>query len=58
MITAGTTFGSDVDDVDALVDDPLDLLVRWLPRTTANCAPSPPWPRWAATDCRRCDTCW
>lgn len=31
MITAGTTFGSDIDDVDALVDDPLDLLVRWLP---------------------------
>jgi len=31
MITAGTTFGSDVDDVDALVDDPLALLVRWLP---------------------------
>lgn len=31
MITAGTTFGSDVDDVDALVDDPLALLSRWLP---------------------------
>ncbi|MFN3950287.1 pyridoxal 5'-phosphate synthase [Microbacterium sp.] len=31
MITAGTTFGSDVDDVDALVADPLDLMVRWLP---------------------------
>ncbi|BFM24858.1 MULTISPECIES: pyridoxal 5'-phosphate synthase [Microbacterium] len=31
MITAGTTFGSDVDDVDALTDDPLALLVRWLP---------------------------
>lgn len=31
MITAGTTFGSDVDDIDALVTDPLALLARWLP---------------------------
>lgn len=31
MITAGTTFGSDVDDIDALVDDPFALLLRWLP---------------------------
>lgn len=31
MITAGTTFGSDVDEIDALVADPLELMVRWLP---------------------------
>lgn len=31
MITAGTSFGSDVDDIDALVADPLALLVQWLP---------------------------
>ncbi len=31
MITAGTSFGSDVDEIDALVDDPLALLLRWLP---------------------------
>ncbi len=31
MITAGTTFGSDVDATDALVDDPLALMVQWLP---------------------------
>lgn len=31
MITAGTTFGSDVDETDPLVDDPLALMVRWLP---------------------------
>ena len=31
MITAGTSFGSDVDDIDALVPDPLALLVEWLP---------------------------
>lgn len=31
MITAGTSFGSDVDDIDTLVDDPFALLLRWLP---------------------------
>ncbi|KTR94606.1 pyridoxine 5'-phosphate oxidase [Microbacterium testaceum] len=31
MITAGTTFGSDVDATDALVADPLALMVQWLP---------------------------
>ncbi|KQM39672.1 pyridoxal 5'-phosphate synthase [Microbacterium sp. Leaf203] len=31
MITAGTTFGSDVADIDVLVDDPLALMQRWLP---------------------------
>jgi len=31
MITAGTTFGSDVDDADVLVDDPTALMVQWLP---------------------------
>ncbi|MFJ4037077.1 pyridoxal 5'-phosphate synthase [Microbacterium sp. NPDC090007] len=39
MITAGTTFGSDVDDVDALVDDPLALLVRWLPAHDSELRP-------------------
>lgn len=31
MITAGTTFGYDVDETDALVEDPLALMVQWLP---------------------------
>ena len=31
MITAGTTFGSDIDETDTLVADPLALMVRWLP---------------------------
>lgn len=31
MITAGTTFGFDVDETDALVEDPLALMVQWLP---------------------------
>ncbi|MDQ1123767.1 pyridoxamine 5'-phosphate oxidase family protein [Microbacterium trichothecenolyticum] len=39
MITAGTTFGSDVDDTDSLVDDPLALMVRWLPTPDSELRP-------------------
>ncbi|MCJ1706077.1 pyridoxal 5'-phosphate synthase [Microbacterium sp. VKM Ac-2923] len=39
MITAGTTFGSDVDDIDVLVDDPLAQLVRWLPADDGELRP-------------------
>jgi len=39
MITAGTTFGSDVDATDALVDDPLALMVQWLPAHDSELRP-------------------
>lgn len=39
MITAGTTFGSDLDETDALVDDPLSLMVRWLPAHDSELRP-------------------
>lgn len=39
MITAGTSFGSDVDDIDVLVDDPLALMVRWLPAHDSELRP-------------------
>ncbi|WZH37937.1 MAG: pyridoxamine 5'-phosphate oxidase family protein [Microbacterium enclense] len=39
MITAGTTFGSDVDATDALVDDPLALMVQWLPSHDSELRP-------------------
>lgn len=39
MITAGTTFGSDVEATDALVDDPLALMVRWLPASDSELRP-------------------
>jgi len=39
MITAGTTFGSDVDATDALVADPLALMVQWLPAHDSELRP-------------------
>ncbi|MDF2920895.1 MAG: pyridoxamine-phosphate oxidase, partial [Microbacterium sp.] len=39
MITAGTTFGSDVDVTDVLVADPIALMVRWLPSHDSELRP-------------------
>ncbi len=39
MITAGTTFGSDLDETDALVADPVALMVQWLPEHDSELRP-------------------